>query len=467
MWNTEWPTPPTPIDYGIYRKQSLGLISLSSDWETWITIADKNLGANQVYSYWDEYTQNNSWKYYQRWNNYGFPFWSPETYTGTIIRNSIDTTWYGQWNYYSSSTFVCSDNWLYPDNRALWEGQGPAPTWYHVPTATEFQRIVQTLWNIYLPSPYAPIDTTNRTCMKTYLKMPAVWIRIRSTSNISGKWNQWCYWMSNYASNWPRYRWFYSGWNSYGVGYNATWCSIRCIKDTAVTPDSSWTEVVANARGWGWIYHNSSLELISLSSDWINWITIQDKNLWATVVYNNWDTLSEANCWKYYQRWNCYWFPFTGWVQIYEPRPAVAWYGPWNYYSSDAFVDFYAGWQQNLSPWYKDNNPNLWWWVTDTDVAKKWPCWDWFHICSHTEAENVWWMLYDFWLNNKESYERYLLLPWWTSVTATQESLERCWMFAFHESWTSGTIEIVSNWFFIRPFKNEPVEPDSTRTKLF
>ena len=55
-----------------------------------------------------------------------------------------------------------------------------------------------------------------------------------------------------------------------------------------------------------WIYYNENLWLISYSVDWQNWITIADKNLWATQVYNYWDVMTEANCWKFYQWWNNY-----------------------------------------------------------------------------------------------------------------------------------------------------------------
>lgn len=56
-----------------------------------------------------------------------------------------------------------------------------------------------------------------------------------------------------------------------------------------------------------WIFHNTTLGLISLSSDGSNWITIADKNLWATTVFevwswswtNWWTTVTEANGWKF------------------------------------------------------------------------------------------------------------------------------------------------------------------------
>ena len=82
-----------------------------------------------------------------------------------------------------------------------------------------------------------------------------------------------------------------------------------------------------------------------------------DKNLWATTVWNSWDTLSEANCWKYYQRWNNYWFPRTWTVTTSSTQVDASTYWPWNYYSSNTFIIYSWAWDST-------GNGNLWWWVT-------------------------------------------------------------------------------------------------------
>lgn len=85
-----------------------------------------------------------------------------------------------------------------------------------------------------------------------------------------------------------------------------------------------------------------------------------DKNLWATTVWNSGDTLSEANCWKYYQRWNNYWFPRTWTVTTSSTQVDASTYWPWNYYSSSTFIT------RSSSPyrWDTTDNWNLRWWVT-------------------------------------------------------------------------------------------------------
>ena len=110
----------TSIEAGwIFWSSTDWLISLSSDWNTWITIADKNLGATTVWNSWDTLSETNAWKYYQRWNNYGFP--RARNATITISYTQVDASTYWPWNYYSSSTFIgrsssphrwdTTDNW--------------------------------------------------------------------------------------------------------------------------------------------------------------------------------------------------------------------------------------------------------------------------------------------------------------------------------------------------------------------
>jgi hypothetical protein len=97
-----------------------------------------------------------------------------------------------------------------------------------------------------------------------------------------------------------------------------------------------------------------------LSSDWTEWITIADKNLWATTVYNKWDTLTSSNSWNLYQRWNNYWFSSTWTITTSSTRVDASNYWPWNYYSGSTFI------AANSAPWdwSSVDNPNLRWWET-------------------------------------------------------------------------------------------------------
>lgn len=232
-----------------------------------------------------------------------------------------------------------------------------------------------------------------------------------------------------------------------------------------------------------WIYHNSDLWLISLSSDWTNWLTIADKNLGATTVYNNWDTLSEANCGKYYQRWNNYWFPRTWSVSTSSTTVNAGSYWPNNYYSSSTFII--------SDTWDSSNNANLWGDTTNTSVARKWPCDDGYHIASLSEMQgliDLWIAMWAWTSTGISAISSKILLPLWWMRTATSWSAYKQWTMAYYWtstptnssgseytraicldsvfSWSVSTIR-KCYWWMIRPFKNEAVQPREWWTVVY
>ena len=148
--------------------------------------------------------------------------------------------------------------------------------------------------------------------------------------------------------------------------------------------NQDWSDIITSLKA-KWIVNATIThdavngEITIANGQWS--ITIADKNLWATQVYNNGDTLSEANCGKYYQRWNNYWFPWD-WsnVTISSTNPDLSAYWPWNYYSSSTFINSWV--------WYTINT-NLWWGVSWTEGAMQWPCPSWFHIPSANEISSI------------------------------------------------------------------------------
>lgn len=243
--------------------------------------------------------------------------------------------------------------WTYNDYSAM---RGPAPTWYHVPSKNEWVALYNAWVSLWI------WDSSSWTPIQTYLKMPFAGYRSYSSSSVSSQGTSANYWSSTRSSESYAY-YFYADSTSINAQYTtypARAFSLRCFKDSPATPDSSWT-VLYQWTWSAWVYRNSSLWLISISSDWTTWYTIQDKNLWATTVYNSWDTLSEANCGYYYQWWNNYWFPRTGTLTdtSWDMVDASA-YWPWNYYSSSTFIT------RSTTPyrWDSTRNYNLRWWVT-------------------------------------------------------------------------------------------------------
>ena len=366
----------------VYYNSTLWLISISWDWSTRYTIADKNLWATTVYNSWDTLSEANCGKYFQWGNNYGFPW----TWTITTSSTVVDASSYWPWNYYSSDTFINSSNWRWTttDNRNLrwwvsqwtsekkvepkkiyyWDSiivsdmQGPCPDGFHVPSYNEFNYFLdawRTLW--------ASWNTLYKVCFK----MPYNWERIYTDWSIADTNNYGYYWTSSAGSNHKAYHYSFNGTYLYSTDiFNSYWFAIRWIKDSPVVPTSSWTKLYWTSIESWWVFWSSADWLISVSSNWSTWYTIMDKNLWATQVYNNWDTLSEANCWKFYQRWNNYWFPRSWSITTSSTQVNASTYWPWNYYESSTFI------ARSSSPYWWDSsiNKNLRWWVTQWTSEK-------------------------------------------------------------------------------------------------
>lgn len=252
---------------------------------------------------------------------------------------------------YTAWEWIEIKNW--PDYSAM---QWPAPTWYHVPSQDEWVALCGILTSTFSMA-------SNVTTMGTYLKMSAAGYRFRWDSSVSTQ-GYGYYWSSTRYNEDYAYslRFISPGIYIQHDHQSSNAFSVRCFKDSPVIPDNSWTTLYdwSSVASWAWVFRNSSLWLISVSWDWATWTTIQDKNLWATTVYNSWDTLSEANCGWYFQRWNNYMFPFTWTVTTSSTQVDASNYWPWNYYNSSTFIT------RSSSPygWDSTDNWNLRWWET-------------------------------------------------------------------------------------------------------
>ena len=232
--------------------------------------------------------------------------------------------------------------------------QWPATTWFHVPSKDEWVALCWILTSTFSMA-------SNATTVGTYLKMPKAGYRDNSSSNVGNAGTYGRYWYSTAYPTDRAYRLSFSSssLSTQAESYRSSGLAIRCFKDSPVAPDGSWTTLYQGT--WSaWVFRNSSLWLISVSWDWTTWYTIQDKNLWATTVYNEWDTLSDANCGYFYQWWNNYGFPHSGTVTKSATQVDASNYWPGNYYESDTFIT------RNTYPldWSNVQNGNLRWWVT-------------------------------------------------------------------------------------------------------
>ena len=239
--------------------------------------------------------------------------------------------------------------WSWDDYSAM---QWPCNTGFHVPMPSERQAVLDDLTALWYTT-----DAQKWIILSYYLKIPVAWGR-DYTGTVSHD-NNWYYRCCKSTNSNRVYR--FGSTTGFFNYYKWYWYSIRPFKDIPVIPDSSWTVEYQ----WTWnagIFSNATLWLVSISGDWANWITIADKNVWATTVYSYLNSLSEANCGKYFQRGNNNWFAWDWSVTTSSSTVDASSYWPWNYYNSSTFIT-----QQS---WDSSNNNDLWWGVTW--ITKKW-----------------------------------------------------------------------------------------------
>lgn len=257
------------------------------------------------------------------------------------VISATDTT-------YTAWEWIAILNWN--DYSAM---QWPAPDGFHVPLTTEWKDV----YDIWTALGGWSTDWTN---FGIALKLPFAGRRFYHNASKDDEDVAGYYWTSTaYDTTKGGYLEIDSSTiNCQMINIQSFWHSVRAFKDEPVIPTSSWTKLYWTSIEAGWIFWNSTDWLISLSSDWQTWITIQDKNLWATTARNDGDYLSHSNCWYIYQWWNNYWFLWQWNIITDNVKVDTTWYWPWNYYSSSTFVTV-SSWS-----WSSVRNDDLWWWAT-------------------------------------------------------------------------------------------------------
>lgn len=298
------------------------------------------------------------------------------------------TNWNVTWKEYNAWEWIEIRNW--DDYSAM---RWPCEEWFHIPLQNEWQKVFDDWVSLGLRA------SDNWVGLETYLKLPQAWQIEADASHTAGV----GMYRSSQADNSISYmlRFF----DTYASPANHTSRSvaksIRPFADTPVVPNNEWTVLYQ----WIWdagIYHNSTLWIISISSDWTTWTTIADKNLWATTVYNNWDALSQNNCGNFYQRWNNYGFAFTWPTTTSSVKVDASNYWPRNYYSSSTFITTGLG-----EDWSSVRNDNLWGgetWVVTFDNA-----------ITNTGVLSVNWQTGD------------VTISWWISLAPTSLQIKYHW----------------------------------------
>ena len=251
-------------------------------------------------------------------------------------------------------------------------------------------------------------------------------------------------------------------------------------------------EVIVMNEKWSIIHDKTNWEIIITDNypfDWNNnfnyrkKIVIADKNLWATKVWNEWDPFDEEHCWKWYQWWNNYWFPYnveritkvsTTKVNVdsYNEHPST--------YSSDTWISVTDG--ARMEAWDRDNYWFWIWWDQQDFLSRKWPCPSWRHLPHKFERLALanellrifgydddyisldlmnlilspydWYLLWDKTIYRRDSYLEF----WWCDNDNSNPS--KWAQFLMAKQVSSNRIAVLTPthykayWLHIRPFKN-------------
>lgn len=337
-------------------EKTADVIYLITGWSGWLTVAWTNV----------------TWKPDLIINPSGWTAWQllAKTANGYEWTTVNSATWWNISGTLSNQTDLQTALDAKQDELNAWQGisiwtvqdysamRWPSPEGFHIPTNTEWQAIYDAGVSLWI------FDSTDGTKISTYLKMPMAGYRRYNNLAFSQRGSYGEYWASVYNNTNTAYNFLIGSSiiSPQGTANRSYGTSIRCLKDSPAVPTNSWT-VLYQWTWSAWVFYNPTDWLISISSDWTTWYTLMDKNLWATVVYNYWDTMTEANCGKVYQWGNNYAFSWDADYDVSQITQSatqvdVTWYWPWNYYSSSTWITTNPR-QSSANDWN-----NLWWWVT-------------------------------------------------------------------------------------------------------
>lgn len=212
----------------------------------------------------------------------------------------------------------------------------PCDDWYHIPTVNEIKALKDS--DIYFKDLLLPkswfIDSAlvednwiiNPNIAADYWTVSPIWKKSYSYTD---------HYNSIYITEWNR----------------SIWCTIRPFANDPVEPDETRTVLKENK-----VWHNENDWLITVLTKYGYYITMADKNLGATTVWNPGDQLSSTNRWHYFQRGNNYWFSADTKANISFDKIETGIYDYRNPYESSTFI-----WVEDRWEWSTITNNNLWW----------------------------------------------------------------------------------------------------------
>jgi len=120
------------------------------------------------------------------------------------------------------------------------------------------------------------------------------------------------------------------------------------------------------------------------------WYIIKACNEWATTVFTNqtfpdndisWDALTDARTLAV-NEWA--WWLYQWWNNAELSMAAIDWNQIWAT-TDDSSYNNPAFFINGNADWASPANDNLWWDITNTSIARRWPCDEWYHVPSQEE----------------------------------------------------------------------------------
>ena len=189
------------------------------------------------------------------------------------------------------------------------------------------------------------------------------------------------------------------------------------------------------------------------------WITIMDRNLWATITWA-WNNAPKESYGYHYQWWNNYWFDSNESSTEISTSSSTIDVSELSEYYGSTFIVWNTSWMSSFK--------NLWWeWW-------QWPCPEWRHVPKYTERESL--VSYynntytNSWVNGFTSYFK-LPYAWyrehsywwfsnaarkfWTSQKSPSNNQRARIFYLYNDSEIRTTyINDMAYWYSIRCFKN-------------
>ena len=185
------------------------------------------------------------------------------------------------------------------------------------------------------------------------------------------------FWVNAWAINGCN-AWSDSSTESYGTKWNSWFKAESCSTSAKVACCSTTESTTTVALKYPWCD----------SDDITIWsYTIAACNVWASTA-----GITSASYGKYFQWWNNHASSF--WDSVITGLVDSSSYGPWNYYTSSAFISL-SGNMAMPYDWSTLRNDNLWWNTDNTVTARQGPCASWYHVPSWDEWNGLitagWW----------------------------------------------------------------------------